>query len=392
MPESIWPLDHLFTVPETYPASEFATPDVSALYFDGMPYQGKPTRVFAYYSPPSVPVDGLAPGIVLVHGGGGTAFADWVRLWNARGYAAIAMDLNGSVPTGEYNKWDRHEWGGPSGISFPGTGAFEQIDQPITDQWYYHGVSAVIRAHSLLRSMPGVDPARIGVTGISWGGYTTCIAIGLDHRFKFAVPVYGCGFIEEHSFWEPEFAKMTPQNRTKWATLWDPKQYLPDATLPILWVTGTNDFAYPLPSLQRSYNAAPGPQTRCIRIRMPHGHGGAGENPLEIRVFADSIVKSGAPLLSVISSEQSDNSIATTYAAPLPVTRAELAYTVSDNADWQQREWESAPAAIDTETRTVTAAIPSGATTAYLNLIDSRDCLVSAPHVEIQQVHRLRYE
>ena len=37
-------------------------------------------------------LDGRA---VLVHGGGGTAFDAWVRLWNDRGYAAIAMDLAG---------------------------------------------------------------------------------------------------------------------------------------------------------------------------------------------------------------------------------------------------------------------------------------------------------
>ena len=35
------------------------------------------------------------PGIVLVHGGGGTAFANWAQLWAKRGYAAIAMDLAG---------------------------------------------------------------------------------------------------------------------------------------------------------------------------------------------------------------------------------------------------------------------------------------------------------
>ena len=35
----------------------------------------------------------------LVHGGGGTAFADWVKLWNSRGYAAIAMDNCGSIPS-----------------------------------------------------------------------------------------------------------------------------------------------------------------------------------------------------------------------------------------------------------------------------------------------------
>jgi hypothetical protein len=34
------------------------------------------------------------PGIVLLHGGGGTAFESWVKLWVDRGYAAIAIDTS----------------------------------------------------------------------------------------------------------------------------------------------------------------------------------------------------------------------------------------------------------------------------------------------------------
>ena len=38
------------------------------------------------------------PGIVLVHGGGGVPFASWVKMWNDRGYAAIAMSVTGDFP------------------------------------------------------------------------------------------------------------------------------------------------------------------------------------------------------------------------------------------------------------------------------------------------------
>jgi dienelactone hydrolase len=73
------------------------------------------------------------------------------------------------------------------------------MDKPIGDHWAYHAVAAVVLGHSLIRSFPEVDASRIGVTGISWGGYLTCIVAGVDDRFRFAAPVYGCGFLGEGS-------------------------------------------------------------------------------------------------------------------------------------------------------------------------------------------------
>ncbi|MFZ2654940.1 MAG: acetylxylan esterase, partial [Victivallales bacterium] len=87
----------IFSVPELFPAEGFEYPGVKALFYEGMPYNGRRTRVFAWYGVPDN-AKGKVPAMVLVHGGGGTAFADWIRLWNSRGYAAIAMDTCGGVP------------------------------------------------------------------------------------------------------------------------------------------------------------------------------------------------------------------------------------------------------------------------------------------------------
>ena len=116
------------------------------------------------------------PGIVLVHGGGGTAFSEWAEIWAKRGYAAIAMDLAGR---GAERK--RLEDGGPDQTAADKFGA---IDGPLTDQWTYHAVANVILAHSLLRRFDEVDVDRTALTGISWGGYLTCIVAGLDQRFQ----------------------------------------------------------------------------------------------------------------------------------------------------------------------------------------------------------------
>ena len=366
---------HALSAPEHTAAPDFQAEGVKAILFEGLPWKGKPTQVFAWVGIPKLEPGKKAPGIVLVHGGGGTAFDSWVRLWVSRGYAAIAMDTCGCVPKGTYGKWQRHEAGGP-----PGWGDFEHTDEPMADQWPFHAVNDVIRAHSLLRAVPEVDPDRIGITGISWGGYLTCIVAGLDNRFKFAVPVYGCGFLGENSAWLPQF-KTLGSKGNRWLAMWDPSHYLKNARMPMLWVTGTNDFAYPLDSLQKSYRTVPGPSTLCIRLRMPHGHNGPGENPPEILAFADAIMGQGAPLPTVEKQGRDGQKVWAEFQSKTPTAKAELLYT-DDAGSWTTRLWKTAPAAVDQSAHTATATLPPKATAYYLNLVDDRNLIVSTPHQE----------
>jgi dienelactone hydrolase len=367
-----WNLRALSNPPNTYPAPEFHENGVRSLFFNGVVWQGKPTRVFAWYGVPTHSKSDRLPAVVLVHGGDGTAFANWVRLWNSRGYAAIAIDTCGSVPIpAGNNTWQRSPFGGPPCWEE----SFDQIDWPEKDQWPYQAVAAIILANSLLRSFHEVDPERIGITGISWGGYLTALAASIDHRFRFAAPVYGCGFLGEDSYWVPQLHTIGAVKAQKWLRLWDPSVYLKKAKMPFLWVDGTNDPFYPMDSLRKSYLLPRVPRTLSIHVRMPHSHE-EGERPEEIFAFADHLLKSMPPLATVQAPSERGELVWLSYTAQIPIAKADFNYT-TDNGEWKDRHWTTVIAESQSPHK-FRAKLPHDVTAYYFNLIDEHGLIVSS--------------
>jgi dienelactone hydrolase len=368
---------NLSVLKQTPPATWGAkTGVVQEVWYEGEPLAGKPTRVFAYVARPESSAQSV-PGIVLVHGGGGTAFPEWATLWAKRGYAAIAMDLSGDGPAGR-----RLADGGPP-LGNEATVFHNFTDAEADQMWTYHAVAAVMRGHSLLASCIGVDSNRIGITGISWGGYLTCIVAGIDDRLKVAVPVYGCGYIYENSRsgWLEELAKMSPDSRVRWISLFDPSKYLPGVQCPILFVDGTNDLWYPLDSLQKSYRLVPGQVDLRVEINMPHGHK-SGWAPKEIGWFVDSVLTGGDPLprLGQMTTID-DGQVSAEFAAKQPVVKAQLHYT-SNTGPWPSRKWLSKDAKI--VGHTVQAELPQERPLVYfLNVTDQRGAMTSTPHATL---------
>jgi len=362
-----WDLNVLRAVP----AAAFGprTNLVQEVYYEGEPFQGKPTRIFAYYARPAVG-NGPFPAMLLVHGGGGKAFREWAEHWAQRGYAALAMDLAGHGPAG------RLPDGGP-----------EQDDQnkfrdftpnDANQMWTFHAVAAVLRGHSLLAAQPEVDRHRIGITGISWGGYLTCIVAGIDDRLRVAVPVYGCGFLNDNSVWLDRFARMSEVQRQRWVDYFDPSRYLSGVNRPILFLNGSNDFAYPLDSYQKSYGLVEGPMTLAVRVRLPHGHIWTFR---EVDCFVDNVLKDGEPLPKLKPMKITAGVVTSSYVSKIPVTKAELNYT-SDTGEWQKRLWKSVP--VEMVNGKVVAQLPlERPLVCYLSVTDERDVTVSTPHVTL---------
>lgn len=385
-----WPIQRLKSeIPAFRVEDEKAR--IQSLIYEGEVVAGGPTEVFAFYASPktlgTATDDEKFPGIVLIHGGGGTAFSDWVWLWAKRGYAAIAMDLSGRRPPapvfdekGEKVSDHGHraetrvrlEKGGPDqGHSEK----FDSIGGSVEDDWPYHAVANVMRAHTLLRSFPGVDPERTAVTGISWGGYTTCLVASLDDRFKAAVPVYGCGFLHEgESVQKPSIDKLG-ERRAAWVAAYDPSSHLGKCTVPTFWVNGTHDVHYVLDSYAKSYALVKGPKIFRIQPRMAHGHP-PGWAPPEIGLFVDSILKRGVPLPAVGEMTVAGDAVTVPYESKTKIAKAELHYT-SANGLRSNREWKSIAATIE-EGKIIAKGLPPEANTWVVTLTDERGAMVTS--------------
>lgn len=283
--------------PAFYPDGEFA--GIRALTYNGMHRGGRKTKVFAYLGiPEHASADAPVPAIVLIHGGGGHAFLEWVKMWNDRGYAAIAMDHTGYFPTGINAgrtegdpawKYGLHGSFSESGYeNAPDNDEMRSSGGRVDHMWMYHAVGQTILAGNILRSDPRIDRQKIGVTGISWGGVIASIAIGYDDRFAFAIPIYGSGYLEEAKSWMKD--RFAEEDTRK---LWSAANHFPEVRTPVLWLCWNDDNCFSVNSNSKSYldTVRNNPATRLSVIdRMFHSHG-CGWKPPESMLFADSIVK-----------------------------------------------------------------------------------------------------
>ena len=373
---------YLTEVPQVYPAEsgDWQPDKINAIYYDGPEWQGKPTKVFAYMGIPESTDGQPVPGIVLVHGGGGTAFRPWVELWVSRGYAAIAMDTCGMLPFFDARHVQlKNPDGGPAGWE----NSFNQIDQPLADQWPSQAVNMISRAYTLLAAQPGVDADNIGISGISWGGYLTCLTVGADSRFKYAVPVYGCGFIWESPCWKNYLSQPSMSN---WKKICDPSSYLAEVQMPIMWVTGTNDPAYPLHLLEQSMALVQdAPVYLSITPRMIHGHAGHGEKPEVILAFADWLSgRCDVPFPEFAECYVNNGEVIISGFCAAEITGAELLYSCEDETSGKKSTewyWDSMPVEVINIGNEfyVTFTLPQNTKQYILNIFDGRNVPFSSP-------------
>ena len=339
---------------------------VKPIFFDALDWEGKPTRVFAWIGlPAGASKEKPVPGVVLVHGGGGTAFKEWVQKWNAEGFAAISIAVEGQTEQQGQPpaKWQRHEHGGPHR---PGT--YADFAKPLEDQWMYHAVADTILANNLLRSLPEVDPAKVGLMGVSWGGVITSTVIGLDQRFAFAIPTYGCGGLHKAA---SHYRKHLAKN-SLYPILWDPNLRLEKAAMPVLWLSWTGDMHFPMDSLAASRGKVSGVSVFALVPKMKHGHGPAWNRP-ESYAFAKSVVQDGKPWCVPESTKIDGGTLTAVFHSTKALDAAMLTSTTG-TGHTSKRTWIETAAVLKQENGKwiASAPVPAGTTACFMNVTSGK--------------------
>jgi hypothetical protein len=376
-PDLLWDLKAL-SVPPKVEWLDTSAP-IHSLLYSSVEFRGKPTQVFAWYSNPDL-LNGRKsnkkyPAVVLAHGGGGKAYKEWVELWAAKGYAAIAMDLYGN---------------GADGKKLPAGGP-DQSDQikaqpfaegRLKDVWTHHATADVILAHSFLLDLPEVDPKRTGITGISWGGYLTCIAASLDNRFKIAVPVYGCGYYDESDVFKTLLSGLSASQQSTWMKYFDPSSYLSTAEPKFLFLNGNKDLHYNVMPYHKTYSQVP-VKRRFVSIKpdMPHSHVD-GWAPKEILSFFDEEFVYKKPHAKVQKVLDAVSSIKLSYRSPVAIQSADFYYSndmLSKNVD---RKWQKINAVVDIKKKIVTVEKPKeGFKYGFFQLLNEENISISSEFI-----------
>ena len=393
-------------IPEFTPTLSGYT-HIRAVTYDGLDKNGEKTKVFAYIGfPEGASEQKPVPAIVLVHGGGGHAFLSWVKMWNDRGYAAIAMDNTGffpaSVNAGETEGTQGFTYG-LSGIfqengyvNAPNNDGMSSSDGAVENMWMYHAVGQVIIAGNILRADRRVDSSKIGVTGISWGGVITSIVIGWDNRFAFAVPIYGSGYLTEARAWiGNNFSGSATQ------ALWSAAHRFDKVTMPVLWLGWNDDNCFSVNSHSLSYadTVKQNGNTRLSYIHgMMHSHY-HGWTPAESAVFADSVVR-GTPAMAGFAVQPSGYDIHAKLdvGGGTAVSRVRLFYITSPqtysqkmkygySSTFMDQEWLTAPLTYDEAENTITGSVPAEAAAYYIevtSVVNGVPVVTSSEYIELQ--------
>ena len=356
-PAKYWDFSKLEKAPAYRPSgiADAQADGLEDILFDGVPFKGKPAPVFAYIGYPDTPMPkGGYPAVLLIHGGGGTAFPGYARMWVKQGFAVMAIDWYNCRPV--KNAYEARK---------------VKNKEPLPGGWRNHiltNVANMVLAHSLLRSLPKVNKDKTLFVGLSWGSWYGTAVTALDPRFKGAIEIY-CGDINLKK-------KHLVNGR-----------FVHAAKVPMYWICSTNDDDATPEDLQRSWDDCRNLVTKSIVIRLPHSHVGF-RFPACWRMAHHFL--NDAPSLPKISKISVENGVASAKVlnSGKGIVKSIFCYTTDRNQPVEKkRKWQSIPAEL--KDNVLSVKLPENVFMGYFSAYDEtpgrfKDCCGSSDFYTFQ--------
>lgn len=338
--------------------------NIKALYIRS-DFNNNESYAFAYLGKPSIKKDKYN-AILLLHGGGGTAYYEWVQKWIDRGYVALAIDLEGHTPkdNGTLTSFpsDLYE---KSPYVAPHNSNLSDENDDLELTWLHYACRTAIIGNSYLHSLNYVDKYKIGICGVSRGGFIASIITGYDDRFAFSLPIYCTVGLEDSGSTLGTYISNHPKFRVF------------DSTLPItnvntpfhLFVSNCDQFENPF----RGAEVALSTKNGGISIYNKFQHSQYDATNLEDPyVYADRILNNEKE----ISVSLKDNKVTISNNTKYKIVSYEVYYTEEklplNNAFWYSEELDlkdnSLPINLDVKTLTY----------CYVSILDERGITTSS--------------
>lgn len=213
--------------------------EISPIFIKGIAWKGDDTQVFGYFGKPQGCQE-KRPAILLIHGGDGRAYDEWVDMWVKKGFIVLAPDLNAQM-YGKDGDFTENSFGGPKGY-----GSFTDDLGDIENCWTRFCVRLLKECAEYLKGRADVDEMKLFVHGISWGGYLTYHLLSECNLFTLAGISYTTAYLYLDPYWKA--AGLTEKdmgaNYERWLKSLDPKNHIPKISTPCIWARGINDAAF----------------------------------------------------------------------------------------------------------------------------------------------------
>ncbi len=329
----LWDIPTETILTETTKKYSYGNVNVEEIYYLSRQYKGEPSKIFGYYCYPKNQ-KGKLPAVLIVHGGGGSAKLNSTAKWAQNGYAALSIDLPGKGQ----QRW-RSRSTGPDMV----VPNLLRTKPDLTDNYLVHAVAAARNGITYLSKRPEVDSERIGQLGLSWGGVITLLTNGQDKRLKTAINVFGSGYIYEGSTWQRRFDAKTKAELLAWNTFIDPNSFLSTQHAPILFITGSNDHCYYLPTFQKSYSKVRVEKDLLIIPNLKHKFP-AYLNSIAL-TWMDSKLKNTAAFPKIyhlpVHTKGTEKVILPVMATPFKdIEKVTLYYAHGGSNGWTIKKWE----------------------------------------------------